>query len=247
MMPAKRTSLPICVARFMAVCTLVVCVLPAGAQSAPYKFDLGVELGMSGYIGDANSSNIFRKPGFDGELSFRHIGDTRWAVRGVFSTFSLNGDTSGMDDVLPGIVNPETGVTEPAFYSFGSQVYDLSVRGEFNFFAYGIGETYKRLRRWSPYLTVGVGVSLATTGGKTYAAPVIPMGFGVKYKLAERWNLGLEFTMTKAFNDHYDSAELADLNQIKTAFYKSTDWYSRLTIGVSYEFGKRCETCHYVD
>ena len=137
MMPAKRTSLPICVARFMAVCTLVVCVLPAGAQSAPYKFDLGVELGMSGYIGDANSSNIFRKPGFDGELSFRYIGDTRWAVRGVFSTFSLNGDTSGMDDVLPGIVNPETGVTEPAFYSFGSQVYDLSVRGEFNFFAYG--------------------------------------------------------------------------------------------------------------
>ena len=117
----------------MAVCTLVVCVLPAGAQSAPYKFDLGVELGMSGYIGDANSSNIFRKPGFDGELSFRYIGDTRWAVRGVFSTFSLNGDTSGMDDVLPGIVNPETGVTEPAFYSFGSQVYDLSVRGEFNF------------------------------------------------------------------------------------------------------------------
>ena len=60
-------------------------------------------------------------------------------------------------------------------------------------------------------------------------------------------NLGLEFTMTKAFGDHIDGAELADLNGIKTAFYKNTDWYSRLTIGVSYEFGKRCETCHYVE
>ncbi len=212
-----------------------------------YKFDLGVELGMSGYIGDANSSNIFRKPGFDGELSFRYIGDTRWAVRGVFSTFSLNGDTSGMDDVLPGIVNPETGVTEPAFLQFRlaglrpqrpwrvQLLHTVSAR---HTSACAAG------RLILPWAWV---YRLPLQEAKTYAAPVIPMGFGVKYKLAERWNLGLEFTMTKAFNDHYDSAELADLNQIKTAFYKSTDWYSRLTIGVSYEFGKRCETCHYVD
>ena len=238
---------PAAVIRLMAVCAVVMCAFSSAAQTAPYKFDIGAELGMSGYIGDANSSNIFRKPGFDGELSFRYIGDARWAVRGVLSTFSLNGDTSGMDDVLPQVQDPATGVMTPAFYSFGSQVYELSVRGEFNFFAYGIGETYKRLRRWSPYLTVGVGVALASTGGRTYAAPTIPMGLGVKYKIAERWNLGVEFTMTKAFNDHFDSHELADLNQIKTAFYKSTDWYSRLTVGVSYEFGKRCETCHYVD
>ena len=246
-MPLQHTAFSAVIARLAAACALLVCASQAYGQSAPYKFDIGVELGMSGYIGDANSSNIFRKPGFDGELSFRYIGDTRWAIRGVFSTFSLNGDTSGMDDVLPDVVDPATGAVSPAFYSFGSQVYDLSVRGEFNFFAYGIGETYKRLRRWSPYLTLGVGVALASTGGHTFAAPTIPMGLGIKYKVAERWNLGLEFTMTKAFNDHFDSPELADLNQIKTAFYKSTDWYSRLTIGVSYEFGKRCETCHYVD
>lgn len=53
--------------------------------------------------------------------------------------------------------------------------------------------------------------------------------------------------MTKAFADHMDSAQLSDLNQIKTAFYKNTDWYSRLSVGISYEFGKRCSTCHYVD
>ncbi|MDE6277032.1 MAG: porin family protein [Muribaculaceae bacterium] len=209
----------------------------AGAQEAKYKFDLGASLGMSGYIGEANSSNIFRKPGFEGEASFRYLPDTRWAVRGVFSTFGLKGSTEGMKDYLPG----------GAVYSFTSQAYELSVRGEFNFFPYGIGETYKRLRRWTPYLTLGLGGALSTSGGKASGAFTIPMGMGVKFKLNERVNLLAEFTMTKAFSDKMDGPTLNDLNLIKTAFYKSTDWYSRLNVGVSFEFGERCETCHYVD
>ncbi len=210
----------------------LLCVCPATGQSAPYKFDIGAQLGMSGYIGDANRSNPFAHPGFDGEISMRYLPDTRWALRAVLSTFSLSGDTRDMSDVLP----------SGAAYSFSAQAYELSVRGEFNFLPYGIGETYKRLRRWSPYLTVGVGAALSASGGSTTVVPTVPMGAGIKFKATPRLNLGLEFTMTKAFGDHIDGAELADLNGIKTAFYKNTDWYSRLTIGVSYEFGPRCET-----
>lgn len=213
------------------------CAMTAAAQTAPYKFDFGAAVGMSGYIGDANRSNIFKNPGFDGELSMRYIGDSRWALRGVVSTFGLSGNTSGMSDILP----------ENASYDFTSQVYELSVRGEFNFFAYGIGETYKRLRRWTPYLTLGIGGAIASSGGNTAGAFTIPMGVGLKFKLRPRLNLGVEFTMTKAFSDNVDGRQLSDLNQIKTAFYKNTDWYSRLTVGISYEFGERCETCHYVD
>lgn len=215
----------------------LLCVCPATGQSAPYKFDIGAQLGMSGYIGDANRSNPFAHPGFDGEISMRYLPDTRWALRAVLSTFSLSGDTRDMSDVL----------SSGAAYSFSAQAYELSVRGEFNFLPYGIGETYKRLRRWSPYLTVGVGAALSASGGSTTVVPTVPMGAGIKFKATPRLNLGLEFTMTKAFGDHIDGAELADLNGIKTAFYKNTDWYSRLTIGVSYEFGPRCETCHYVE
>lgn len=209
----------------------------ATAPSTPYKFDLGVQLGMSGYIGEANRGNIFKHPGFDGEVSFRYLPDTRWALRGIFSTFGLSGTTADVADVLP----------DGAVYDFTSTVYDLGVRAEFNFFPYGMGETYKRLRRWTPYLTLGVGVAMASSGGNTAVAPTLPMGVGVKFKISPRWNLGVEFTMTKAFSDKFDGPVLNDLNHIKTAFYKNTDWYSRLTVGVSYEFGKRCETCHYVD
>lgn len=209
------------------------------AQSTPYKFDFGGAFGMSGYLGDANTSSLMKHPGFEAELSFRYLPDSRWAFRGVLSTQSLSGSTADMEDVLPSTGEPS--------YDFKSTVYDLGARVEFNFFSYGIGETYKRLRRWSPYLTVGIGVSMSSSGGTTSVAPNLPMGAGVKFKLSERVNLGAEFTMTKVFGDKVDGPLLNDLNTIKTSFYKNTDWYSRLTIGITYEFGKRCETCHYVD
>lgn len=225
-------------ARMSAVLAIVLAsAFCAKGQEAKYKFDLGASLGMSGYIGEANSANIFKSPGFEAEASFRYLPDTRWAIRGVFSTFGLKGSTEGMADVLPG----------NAVYSFTSQVYELSARCEFNFLPYGIGETYKRLSRWTPYISLGIGGGVSTSGGKIAGAFTIPMGFGVKFKLRERINLMAEFTMTKAFSDKFDGPELNDLNQIKTAFYKSTDWYSRLNIGISFEFGERCETCHYFD
>ena len=96
-------------------------------------------------------------------------------------------------------------------------------------------------------IAVGFGCAMASSGGNTSVTPVIPMAFGLKFKLSERWNLGVEFSMTKTFSDHIDGADLADLNRIETTFYKNTDWFSRLTVGITYEFGKRCETCHYVD
>ena len=205
------------------------------AQEETYRFDVGAQVGMAGYLGAA-SSHIIGHPGFSGGVSWRYLPDARWAVRALLNVMSLSGDTADMDDVLPG----------QAQYSFKSTAYDLGGRVEFNFFSYGIGESYKKLRRWSPYLTVGLGVTLATCGGESAFGVNIPMGAGIKYKLRERWNLGLEFTMTKVFSDHVDG-ELSDLYQIKSSFIKNTDWYSNISVSVTYEFGKRCSTCHYVD
>ena len=205
------------------------------AQEETYRFDAGGQIGMAGYLGDASSS-IFSKPGFSAGLSFRYLPDVRWAVRGIVNVMGLSGDTAGMDDVLP----------DGASYSFKSTVYDLGGRVEFNFFPYGIGETYKKLKRWTPYLTMGIGLSLASCEGESNVGFNIPMGAGIKYKLKERLNLGLEFTMTKVFSDHMDGV-LSDLYQIKSSFLKNTDWYSNISVSLTYEFGKRCATCHYVD
>ncbi len=209
----------------------------ATAQPEVYKFDLGAGIGMSGYLGDANESKLFSHPGVTGNLSFRYLINTRFAIRGLFNIASLSGSTADMDNVLPTV--------EPI--EFKSTVYDVQARGEFNFFNYGIGETYKRLSRVTPYLALGIGISMAGISGDSHIAMTLPMAVGVKYKVKPRVNLALEFSMTKVFGDKGDGPGLSDPYLIKSSFLKNTDWYSALTFSVSYEFGKRCVACHRID
>lgn len=207
------------------------------ASVEKYKFDIGAGLGMSGYLGDANESNLFASPGVGMNASFRYLINSRWALRGLLTAASLSGSTADMENVLP----------EGKVYEFKSWIYDLGARAEFNFFNYGIGESYKQLSRVSPYLSLGLGVAMSRSGGDSFVAMTLPMGFGVKFKLRPRVNLGMEFTMTKVLGDNADSRELKDLYQIKSSFLKNTDWYSSLMLSISYEFGERCVTCHRID
>lgn len=201
-----------------------------------YKYDLGVGVGMSGYLGDVNESNMFRHPGFTAQLSFRYMMDNnRLAFRGVLTTSSLRGNSADFTNWLPG----------GAPITFSSQIYDLGARVEYNFFPYGMGEPFKKLRRWTPYVGVGVGVCLASANG-AYVTASIPLAAGIKYKPAKRVNLALEFCVSKTFGDRLDG-ELTDLQGIKSSFLKNTDWHTGLLLSLTYEFGRRCSTCHYVD
>ena len=153
-----------------------------------YRYDIGIGLGTSGYLGDANESNLFKNLGFSANAGIRYLFDSRWAAKAQFSMATISGNTANFENVLP----------ENAQYEFSSNVFDLAVKGEANFFAYGIGETYKRLRRWTPYATIGVGVTLASTKDATSVAFSIPMGIGFKFKVSRRLNLNAEFTMTNS-------------------------------------------------
>ena len=206
-------------------------------QPETYKFSLGASLGMTGYIGDANETSLFGRPGFGGNLSFRYLANTRWALHALLNVGTLSGSTKDMENVLPAV----------EAFDFSSTVYDLQCRYELNFFNYGIGESYKRLMRFTPYIAAGLGVSMASNGSGTVAALSLPVAFGLKYKLKERLNLGLEFSMTKLFTDKADDDRLSDPYQIKSSFLKNTDWYSALMVAISYEFGKRCVACHRQD
>lgn len=231
--------------RYLLLILLLIAGLSFGGNTAAqtqasvetYKFDIGAGLGMSGYLGDANESNLLAHPGFALNGSVRYLINSRWALRGVLTAASLSGSTADMDNVLP----------EGKVYDFKSWIYDLGARAEFNFFNYGIGESYKRLSRFTPYLSLGLGVAMSRSGDDSFVAMTIPMGFGFKFKLRPRVNLGFEFSMTKVLGDNADSRELKDLYQIKSSFLKNTDWYSTLMLSISYEFGERCVTCHRID
>ncbi len=208
-----------------------------GKAQEDYRFDIGAGVGMTGYLGDANTANLWGNPGWDFEALFRYIANPRWAFKTNFYAGSLRGDSSQMTNVFPG------GET----YKFSTTFYELGEMVEFNFFSYGMGETYRKLKRISPYIAAGIGMTLWSVDGKTGAAFNIPLGVGVKYKLSERWNIGFEFLMKKTFSDKLDGEALRDPYGIKSSFMKNTDWYSTMSITISYEFSKRCAVCNYKD
>lgn len=217
----------------LAVIMLMIATLMA-AQAQEYRFEAGGALGMSGYLGDANNANLLKKPGYVAGGLFRYIINSRMALKANLLTAKISGNSANLANTYP----------DAQTYAFSSQLYDLGAQFEFNFLNYGIGSKYLKLKRFSPYLTLGVGATLATGDGDAFTLNV-PMGIGVKYKLSERLNIGLEFTMRKTFSDELDG--LKDLNGITSGFAKNTDWYSFTMISITYEFSKRCRTCHYVE
>lgn len=210
---------------------------PRAAAQEDYRFDIGGGIGMTGYLGDANTANLWRNPSWDVQLLLRYIGNPRWAFKTNFYAGGLRGDSSQMTDVFPSGEN----------YKFTTTFYELGEMAEFNFFSYGMGESYRKLKRITPYITGGLSATLWTVEGHTYAGFTLPFGVGVKFKVNKRLNLGLEFLMKKVFADKLDGEHLDDPFAIKSAFAKNTDWYSTLTFTISYEFSKRCEVCHYKD
>ena len=71
----------------------------------------------------------------------------------------------------------------------------------------------------------------------------MPIGIGVKYKLADRLNLTAEWVMHFTGTDKLDG--LHDPYGIRSqGLFKNTDGYSTLQLSLTYEFWERCRTCH---
>lgn len=221
------------------ILTLILLSLPFlnVAAQEDYRFDAGGGVGMTGYLGDANTSNLWKNPGFDVQGVFRYIRSPRIAFKTGLYVGTLSGNSAQMTNVFP------TGES----FKFSTTFFELSELFEFNFWNFGMGERYKKLRRVAPYICGGVGATVWTTKGYTGAAFTLPFGVGVKVKLKKRLNLGVEFLMKKTFNDKLDGPALDDPQGIKSSFLKNTDWYSTLTVTLTYEFSKRCAVCNYKD
>ena len=207
-----------------------------------YRYEVGPALGITGYLGDVNNSNLWRHPGITGGGVFRYIKNSRWAFKANLNYLSLSGNSVDIANRYPDPANPG----QLRDYSFNSHMVDLCATAEFNFLNYGFGPRYKQYKRITPYMTAGLGMAMAfVKGGNTHATLVLPLGVGVKYKLKERLNLGFEFTMRKDFGDQVDG--YTDLYGVKHNFAKNTDWHSMAMFTLTYEFSKRCVKCHYVE
>ena len=206
------------------------------AQEAEYKWNIGGDLGISGYLGEYSGTTPFSKPGFSFAVHGSYIYDVRWQ-------FSANISLSGASGSVKSIKGAYPQQAKSSFTAFTTQIDAMA---EFNFLPYGIGETYKGLKRWTPFIGAGIGVVAAKPDGESLIiAPELPLAIGVRYKFKPRFDLYARFTITKTFSDKVDGAD--GLYGIKSDWFKNTDWLCAFSIGISYEFGQRCQTCHYVE
>ena len=71
----------------------------------------------------------------------------------------------------------------------------------------------------------------------------VPLGLGLKYKVAERLNLGVMWMMHLTGSDGLD--DVSDPYGIKSSgLFKNTDCYSTLQLTLTYDIWAKCKTCN---
>lgn len=200
---------------------LSVCLEQSNSQTLEaysHQAEYGFSVGLGHYFGDLNTSMQINRPKFAGGIFFRKQVNNYVGVR-----ISGNYTFLGYSDVYSN--NP---VEQQRNLSFNTNVWEMSVSGDFNFFKFVPGfEEY----RFTPYISLGVGVfsydpyaylagekyllrPLGTEGQgsvlyperKPYSpiAMCIPFGVGMKYALNENTNIFGEISYRFTNTDYLD-------------------------------------------
>ena len=219
--------------RSVVIAVLLALVASTHAQTDPeYKLELGGGIGLVSYQGDFNGSPLKNlQPMFT--LLAKYKFDPRRALALNVSYGQLKGSSKDAKTYFPLTTT----------YDFKSNVVDAGLRLEYNFWPYGTGFEYRGAKRLTPYVAIGLGMTIAKTDGKSATGVNLPIGVGVKYKIGDRLNLAAEWAMHITSTDDLDG--IKDPYGIESSgLFKNTDCYSHLRVSLSYDLWAKCRTCH---
>ena len=203
----------------------------ASAQGEPeYKLEIGAGAGIISYVGDYNS-NLLKGMQPWLTLIAKYRFDPRMALAFNIGTGKIKGASTNVETWHPG-----------AAYEFNHRITEADLRFEYNFWAYGTDNEYRGARRFTPFVTAGLGATIY--GGPEKGVTMnVPIGAGVKYKIGQRLNLTAEWAMRLTLSDKLDGSK--DPLGIKSSgLFKNTDCYSALQIGLTYDLWEKCKTCN---
>lgn len=224
--------------RTLSIMTVLCCCLTATAQDDGYMLELGVGGGGCFYMGDANQK-MYRNTNGAASLLLRYNVNPRFSLKADLAAAGISGSSSGAPGALPGNE-----------ISFSRTVYEFGIQVEWGFAAYGL-ENWNGSRRIAPYGLAGMGVSFAPEPVSNDFALNMPIGMGLRYKLSERVNLGLEWTMRFTSSDRLDVTQntdgsLEDPFRIKGKFIKNRDSYNFTLLYLTFDIFKRPCDCNDV-
>ena len=206
-------------------------------QDDEYLMEIGGGVGMVSYQGDFNGKiTSGMQPA--GAIVWRRLLNPYMGFRVMGMMGKLKGDATRVETYYP----DET----TRAYSFDRSLTDVSVTYEYTFWPYGTGRDYRGAKRLTPFVFGGIGATYVSGGEKKVFTANVPIGLGIKYKLKERLNVGLEWSMHISLSDELDG--MADPYGIKSSgAFKNTDCYSGLMLTLTYSFKSKCRTCNNDD
>jgi len=211
------------------------------AVAQEYKYEIGGGIGMSSYMGDANKNNPFMGLHPSSGVIFRNNVNFRWAMKANLLMGGVSGSTENFDNVYFGNESAE----------FKRNLFELGGQMEFNFMPYSDKFSYLNTSRMSPYLLAGLGFTFAP-GDAAFFGLNLPVGLGVKYKVKNRVNLVLEYSVRKLFNDNFDAPDKSGFNLdnpygLNGGIMKNRDWYTLLMFSVTWDFGPNDRRCTNIE
>ena len=220
----------------VATLVLLLAALHAGAQTdEEYRMEIGGGLSMVTYEGDFGG-NIFTGMQPGATVMLRRIVNPYMGFRLAATYGRLKGSSDTPSTYYPDYADGKT-------YTFDNTLIDCSLTYEYNFWPYGTGEDYRGAKRITPFVFGGLGATYVTGGGNNVFTANVPLGLGVKYKIARRLNVGLEWAIHFSLSDKLDG--VADPYGISSSgLFKNTDCYSAFSLSLTYSFMPKCRTCH---
>jgi len=217
---------------------MLICLTCTTAVAQEYKYEIGGMAGLSMYMGDANQSALLQGFNPAAGVVFRRNYNFRWALKTDLMMGRITGDTKNTENVFP---NNGQASFSRSFFRLGGQV-------EFNFLPYSDKFAYLNTSKLAPYLLTGLGVTVAPGKNQTFASVNLPLGLGIKYKIRNRINLGVEYSVNKLFSDSFDAPDKEGFNldnpyKIQSGSFKNKDWYNTLLFSVTWDFGPNDRKC----
>lgn len=230
----KRTLL-------LAIAALTTAVANVRAQELPeYLMEIGAGGGVVGYLGDFNGS-ITKNLQPAATIVGRYNINSYMAVKLQLAYGKMKGSSEKVKTYYPDYSDK--------VYTFSNPIGALVAAYEYNLVPYGTGREYRGAKRLAPYLSLGLEANYIRVNGEQKSnvfTMSIPLGIGLKYKLGERANIGLEWAMHFSLSDELDGVK--DPYGIKSSgLFKNTDGYTSLMITATYSFNAKCRTCHNED
>jgi len=208
----------------------MICTIGIQAQELEYRYELGGMLGSGFYLGDANYSSLYKNNHLAGALLFRYNLNPRMALKFDLMYTGISGNALELKNKYPDVTGQE--------WEFSNSVIDLGCQYELCFWGFGTGSSYKGHKRLAPYIQMGMGF---TYGNKSFSMN-IPIGFGVKYKLKERLNIGIDWSMHFSMTDKLDG--ISDPYSIKSGFLKNKDSYCLTKVYLSFDLSPKYRECN---